>query len=81
MPYSKLADRLIFDIKFLLWRAEVHLLPSEEITRRYREIERRYLALADTDEVGLVRREIAQWLPKLQVQLNRRSTAERVSRY
>ena len=37
MRSSQLSDRLAFDIKFLLWRAEVHLMPAEEIASRYRE--------------------------------------------
>ncbi|WP_207061457.1 hypothetical protein [Motiliproteus sp. SC1-56] len=62
MGYSRLSDRLAFDIKFLLWRAEVHVMSPEEIASRYREIEQRYLSLAEErEDQEKLRAEIASW--------------------
>ncbi len=61
MTHSKLTEKLEFDIKFLLWRAEVHNLAPADIRRRYQEIEQHYLELSDHRSADLVRDILAVW--------------------
>ena len=61
MSETKLIERLEFDIKFLLWRAEVHSLPAIEIHHRYEEISQHYLKLSDAQIEAVVKAILAGW--------------------
>lgn len=61
MDCIKLSERLRFDMKFLLWRAEVYTLPSRDIEKRFRELSDEYMAMAAQEERDRVSRELSDW--------------------
>lgn len=61
MNNSKLSERLRFDMKFLLWRAEVYQLQLEEVESRFREINDEYLSLAQGEQSTHIARELSEW--------------------
>jgi len=61
MDGSNLSERLRFDMKFLLWRAEVYGLDRRELESRYQQLQEEYLALASGDQRNRIRRELSDW--------------------
>lgn len=64
MEGNKVSERLRFDVKFLLWRAEVYALTHQEIEARFDELRREYRQLAEgVAEQKLVDRQLNDWHP------------------
>jgi len=61
MDGSNLSERLRFDMKFLIWRAEVYSFSASELEARFQQISNEYLALASVDQRQRISRELADW--------------------
>ncbi|WP_210395601.1 hypothetical protein [Motiliproteus sediminis] len=64
MEGKKINERLRFDVKFLLWRAEVYALSPQDIEVRFDELRREYAQLAEGPyELRLVEQQLRDWHP------------------
>ncbi len=61
MDTSTLIEKLEHDVRYLLWKAKIHNLPSVEIERRYHQIEKNYLSLSEDPQTDLVKYKLADW--------------------
>ena len=61
MTHSRLTARLEYDIKHLIWRAQVHELSRQEINHRFEQIKREYLQISAAHERGLLVQKMDEW--------------------
>lgn len=61
MEDSSLDERLRFDIKFLIWRAEVHELDAQAVEARYQAIREQYLHLAQPEQRQWLEANLDEW--------------------
>lgn len=61
MTPSRITARLEYDVKHLIWRAQVHGLASDEIYQRFEQIRREYLQISTVSERGLLLNKLDEW--------------------
>ncbi|MEH6624984.1 MAG: hypothetical protein V7739_00935 [Motiliproteus sp.] len=66
MNTSRLIEKLEHEVKFLLWKAEIHNLSATEVERCYQQIERIYLSLSEQPQVDLIKYKLADWNREIQ---------------